>query len=630
MFTTQDPDPRKRKVFFLWRPLAALWSWLVPPSVAHADRQPRVARFIAAGLLVALVLGVVVYVLMNARVWHRAYRHWQSSNLVEDAEKFEKLAEDYREQQKPMEYQDTMVKAFRYASEAFTKNPDSPEAIRVAARIYTRAGANESRWLWSRLEKLNALTDDDVAWRIQSLTALKEDKTAGDQIEQVLRERPPSQKIVEIADTVMQRLGRSEQLLAILRSYAARKPDDLETRLVLGMRLVQFGSPKDKAEGTRLLWEMAAGETAVGLRAVEFLDTLPHGAPDTHRLIARLEGHPLAKEAHRIAALKRRVQLEPGRKQEILRQAVETRRGMARDDRVPLARWLYQERDAEKILALLREDEVRDHPALLHDYFNALSLLHRYDDLERLVKDPRCRFTNAERDFHMVHLAFVKNTLTKQPNDDIDRLLVTAVNSAMKESQVRMLLELGRYAEMRKRFRTALEAYKVAAGSPAAEREAYEGMLRSSYHMGSMKDYAAITRETARRWPSHQYFAEQFLYASLLSGEGMETMAEQARVLLEARPKDSQRKLLMALASYRFGDRAECARHLQNTTPQDLTPGQRAVFSGLARSAGFGDEAGKLAAAIPEDTPMLPEEEKFLRLARGPGPAAAAAGAPGG
>ncbi|MCE9518405.1 MAG: hypothetical protein K8R87_02380, partial [Verrucomicrobia bacterium] len=550
------------------------------------------------------------------RSWQHAIRQWQSSSLAKEAVKYERLADEYRATNKTMEYQDMMVRAFKTSSDAFTKDPENLEAARVTARIYTRAGANESRWLWDRVKKLGTMTDDDVGWQIQSLSTLKEDKTAADQIEQVLRERPATQKIVELADKVMQNIGRSQQLISILRDYTKQKPDDLDTRLVLGMRLVEFGSTeRDKLEGIDILWRLAVNNAPVGLRSIEFIDKLNLTPEGVRRLIERLENHPLAKEPHKIAALKRRVALEPARKEEILTAAVESHRGKKREELVPLAHWLYEVHDSERILSLLKEDEVRDYPPLLHEYFNALSLLERYDDLERLVKDPRSRFTNAERDYHLVHLAFVKSTLSKKPLDEIDGLLVNAVNSALRENQVQLLLELGHYADVRKRYRTAMEAYKAASTTPVTELAGYEGMLRASYNLGSMKEYRTISHETVRRWPSNQFFIEQYIYACLLSGEAIETSAERAKRMLADRPKDSQSKLLMALASQRYGDREACARHLQDCIVADLTPGQQGVYCGLARGVGLSDEAQKFAAAIPEGTLMLPEEEKFFRYA---------------
>lgn len=618
MLFNQNPDPTQQHArrFFLWRPFFALWNWLVPPSVAHADRQSRTSRLAAISLLIAVCLGVVGIVVYNGRSWHRSIKHWQSSSLAKDAMKYEREAEEYRESNKVMEYQDTMVRAFKKANDAFTKDPDNPEAVRVAARIYTRAGANESRWLWNKLDSLKATTDDDVAWRIQSLSMLKEDKTAAEQIEQVLRERPASQKIVVLADQVMQNLGRAQQLIGILREYTKQKPDDLDTRLVLGMRLTEFGvTDREKLEGVDILWRLAMNEAPVGLRAIEFIDKLNLTPEGARRLIERLENHPLAKEPHSIAALKRRAALDPANKQKILTAAVESRSGKKREELVPLVRWLYEERDSRRILQLLKEDEVRDYPPLLREYFNALSMLERYDDLERLVKDPRSRFSNAERDFHLVHLTFVKCTLTKKPMDDIDALLVKAVNSALRENQVQMLLELGRYADVRKRHRTAMEAYKAASTTPMTERAGYEGMLRASYNLGSMKDFKTISQETVRRWPSNEYFTEQYLYACLLSGESVEIAFDRASRLLEARPKDSQRRIIMALASHRIGDREACISHLQNCTFKDLTPGQQGVYAGLARSLGLSTEAESLEADVTDETLMLPEEEKFFNIA---------------
>ncbi|HEY2572605.1 MAG TPA: hypothetical protein VGH65_01005, partial [Verrucomicrobiaceae bacterium] len=62
MLSNQNPDPAQlhKAPFVLWRPFAALWNWLVPQSVAHADRQPRMARFVAAGLVLLVCIGAVV------------------------------------------------------------------------------------------------------------------------------------------------------------------------------------------------------------------------------------------------------------------------------------------------------------------------------------------------------------------------------------------------------------------------------------------------------------------------------------------------------------------------------------------------------------------------------------------
>jgi tetratricopeptide (TPR) repeat protein len=349
---------------------------------------------------------------------------------------------------------------------------------------------------------------------------------------------------------------------------------------------------------------------------MEFLDTLNLSKDDQRRLIDRLEKHPLAKEPHRIAALRRLAFLEPERAEKIIEGAIEARTKLRGDDLLPLVRWLVEDRKPEKILTFLTEDIAMDSRALFPNYLNALMLAGRYDDLERAVRDPRARLTTAEKDYHLVHLAFVRNTLGEGGGEKIDDLLTSAVTSALNENRTEMLLQLGDYAEKRKKFKIATEAYKTATRTPRTERAAYEGLLRSSYLSGNTKDFIETSRETVRRWPDNQYFLERLLYASLLSGAEIEICGERARKLLDARPNDSQRKLLMAVYSQRIGDSQACRGFLQNSNLDDLTVGQRAVFCGLTRYAGFGGQAAELAKVVPLDQPMLPEELRYLNLAR--------------
>jgi hypothetical protein len=618
MFTTQNPDPDSKKPFILWRLLIIWWQWLIPPTQAHKDRQPRKARLIAAGLLVLVVSVFISLFFLYGRDAAKIYKTWRSSMLAREATKLENQATDYLVQNRPMDYQDTLVKAFNKVSEAYISDSSNPEAVRVAARIYTRAGQSQARYLWDRLQSLNAINSDDVPWRIQALARLNEDKSASDQIEEVLRQSKPTKKIVNVADEVMQRLGRSNQLLVILKGYTEREPDDLETRFTYAMRLFQLGNSDQKNEGWGMLWKLAGNNDIIGLRAIEFLDSQQIADPNEQiRLIERLEGHPLSGENHMIAALRRRVLAEPDRKQELMQNAINERGEAKREQLVPLAQWIIDEMQPETLLDFLKEDQVRDYQPLLHLYLNALTIMKRYDDLERIVKDPRTRLTTAERDFHLLHLAFVKTGSIEKPDDGIDKLLVDSVSSALKENRLDLLLDLGLYAEKRKHYRTAMQAFTAASVNAQTEREGYEGMLRTSYLAGSSKEFASAARETARRWPDNQEFLERYFYSCLLNGTEIEAVAERCSKLYEARPNDSQRKLLMSLASYRMLDREACVRYMQGMLLSDLSPGQGAVFCGLLRSIGYIKQAGELASAIPDDQLMLPEENEFLRFAKG-------------
>src|SRR4051812_4618509 len=302
MFTTQNPDPNSRKPFVLLRPFIALWRWLFPPTLADRDRQSRTSRVIAAGAIIVFCVAIVVVTAMNARPWYKAYQRWQADQKIGKAEEMEK--------------KDRLLDAWNLANEAYTLDPQNPRVLRTLARYYTSRGQKEAFYLLDKIQKLGfAVTDDDRLLRIQALANSNEVKDAQVQIEQLLRNSPPSARMVEIADKVMQHRGRTKQLLEILRNYVALKPDDHDIKLKLAMREVQFGTPEEIADGMRLLWAVAEDPSKTGIDALNFLDQLKLSSADEQRkLIALLQKHPLAGEEQRIAALRRLVALEPSRK----------------------------------------------------------------------------------------------------------------------------------------------------------------------------------------------------------------------------------------------------------------------------------------------------------------------------
>ena len=327
--------------------------------------------------------------------------------------------------------------------------------------------------------------------------------------------------------------------------------------------------------------------------------------------------HPLAEEEHRIAALRRLAALEPSRKTEIIDQAMKDRANAKREDLVPLARWLTLEGESEKLIAFLKEDMVLNYTPLLENYLNALTLLKRYDDLARVIKDPKTRLTTAERAFHKVHLAFV----TSKNWDEVNSLLNDALAAAQSEGKPGMVMSIARYAEQREHPIVAEQAYLAITRIPQSrvgglEREGFESLLRLSYQNGNSKSFMETAQETARRWPDNQNFNERAVYSSLLAGMELEGSIIRARKLLADKPNDSQRKLIMALAYSRQLDPKSAAKHLQQINLGDISLGQGAVLCGIMKSAGFEQQAQSIASQIPNATKMLPEEERFLKLAK--------------
>src|SRR4051812_12303123 len=106
MLTSQNPDPNARRTFVLFRPFVALWQWLFPPTQAHQDRQSGSSRFIAASIVVTVLVGIVIFTALNARKGYNKYQTWQANRKIDQAAELEK--------------QDRFVEAWKLAREAYS------------------------------------------------------------------------------------------------------------------------------------------------------------------------------------------------------------------------------------------------------------------------------------------------------------------------------------------------------------------------------------------------------------------------------------------------------------------------------------------------------------------------------
>lgn len=604
MLTTQETEEAPKKPFILFRPMIAVWRWMFPASVAEKDRQSRWARSAAVAFIVAAFAGIVIFSALNLKQWRTSYKTWKSNRYLKES--------------RELEDSDKLNEAVVQANQAYLESPENPEAIRTLARFATMMRRNEARFLWTKLRQTNAFNDSDAEWEIQALSFLNEDKTVIYEIEKLLKDRKPTRKILNVADQIMTKAGRQDQFFELARTYLKDNPEDNEVRFLLAVREMDLGSQEEKRHGLYEMWDLAKNPEEIGLKAIEILNKLTFQSKDDQaKLIQLLDEHPRASEEHKIAALKRRVALYPEQKDQIIHKAIADRKNKSNADLVPLARWLTQEEKSDLLLKVISEDAAISYPPLLENYLNALTLLERYDDLKRIIRDPKTRLTTAEREFHKAHLAFV----TKAKPEEIEKALKDALLQAQAENKPLLLMNVGKYAEERGLSEIAESCYQAVSRMPQSrvggmERQAFDSLMRLSYNNGNSKNFMQAASETSRRWPDNQSFAEKALYSSLLAGFDMEGSVNKAKQLLDSNPEDSQRKLIVALAYYRQLDPKEAVKHLQHIHLGDITVGQGAVLCGIMHLAGYLPQAESIARQIPSTYKMLPEERRFLNLVK--------------
>ena len=605
MLWNQNIDPTKdlsQKPFILWRPFIAAWEWLVPPTVAHRDRQSPLSRWIAAFVIISICTSLLILGIVYARPLKNSYKNMRAESLVKEARH---MAENGQ-----------VVNAVMKAQEAYSKAPESEQAIRLNYEYFTMMKRDTALFFYDRLRDLDVLTPADEQLHVRCLMNLGKPKEASAALEKLMQVEQPSEALLKLAEEVWGQREQNKPLLNVLRKYKETHPDDKEGALRYAKVQIASGNPSEVGQGMELLWSLAAQDDALGLLALEIINSQPSLTPaDTDRLIQRLKTHPKGDDRHYVTALKREVQQSPARKKEIVMDAALRYRDKKRDQLLPFIRWLVEEGEFLQVLTVLPEEEAKSHQGLLENYLNALTMLQRFSDLERLVNDPKVAdvLDPATLAMFRAHLAYI----LKKPAEELRTKLIAAKDAAQFNGRYPALLQIAKYGEDRGHFDIAEDAYRLAikaaqraSASPRIEREAFTGLIKACLANHSTESLLQASSEAVTRWPDDTNFNETFLYISLLAGRNIELSLRNAVNLLKMQPADSQRKLTVALARWRLKDNQQAVQYLQYIDLNPLTEGQRAVFAAIANSGGFHNEAIGVIKAINPKAGMLPEERR--------------------
>ena len=109
--------------------------------------------------------------------------------------------------------------------------------------------------------------------------------------------------------------------------------------------------------------------------------------------------------------------------------------------------------------------------------------------------------------------------------------------------------------------------------------------------------------------------AQRAAYFRLLTGQHLESVAEQTKSWVTNRPNDPLARLLESLAAERLGDTSRALRSLTALPPCQWHKGEIAVIAGIAARSGRSMDAAMLAKGMTNDD-LFAEEIRFLDSAR--------------
>lgn len=611
MLTNQEIDPTQQTTPERWnpvlRPFVRLWFWLFPPSVAAKDRQSNFARYMAMALIVSLSVSLLIFGILYAKPIQDSWQSSQAETMVREA----------RDLMQNGQY----VNAVYKAQEAYTKAPHNAEAVRINAEFLTLLGKEHAIFFQDKLKEMGVETLEDKMLRVKILKKLHRDKEAVAELEKLLRTEPNSVPLAKLAEEILGKGPRHGALLGIMKDLAAKNANDDESVLRLAKVQLESGLPSEVSAAVDAAWKIAQKDDPMGLRALEFLNSVPSLPTAMQRdFIHRMKTHPRSKEPHYVAALRREAALFPERKKNIIDAGAEWFKDKKRDQLYPFIRWLVEEKQFLQVLTMLPESEAKTHQGLLENYLNALTVVamddpRRFAQIEAIIEDPEvAKILDATTHaMFRAHLAFVEN----KPAEELRARLITAKGLAEQSSRYDSLQSIARYAEARGQFDIAEEAFRLTiraaraaanANSGRIELDSYTGLINASRKNGNSQSYLAACRDAAQRFPENSFFLDQQLYASILAGEDIELSLNKSIKLLQNQPKDDHRRLMVSLAHYRLQNQQTAVSYLQLMDLNNLTEGQRAVFAAIAAAGGYKQQAMEVVRDISPKAVMFPEE----------------------
>ena len=367
---------------------------------------------------------------------------------------------------------------------------------------------------------------------------------------------------------------------------------------------------RQQAEAKQYLWEIAAREDRAGLEALLLLSDACKAEPspdEARQLSERLGRHPLADDEQRLLGLTWKLRCDPDHREQTLTDAIATFRNRGAGRLAAIGRWLIQQQESRRAIALIPQTAAREDKDLFLIYVDALADLGRWQDLQVLLAgkaqlpiEPTIRHLYEFR----TALALGREEESRQHWAD--------VRQSMRKADPKTVFYVAQYAERLGRRDDAAKAYRLLTGMAGAERAGYLGLILLTEQSGDTRKLRDQVKEFAGRFPNEFEPQNDLAYLDLLLNENVTASLENASRLVNRFPEILAYRTTLALAHLRKGD-AAAARAVYREIETDWSaakPGWHAVYAAVLAASGEQALASTHAREI--DIGRLKPEERAL------------------
>ena len=529
-------------------------------------------------------LAVALVVLATAKPAYRSLKDWRASRLVANAE--QQIAKG------------KWTDAYQTLHAANTLAPDNPRILRAIARLLAERGDPQAlAFLEMLIQSPDGSVQDRIdlvrlALRVGLLTPVQKHLI-------VLLEEPQTARrfdVLALASEWHGRCGDRARGVAFAREAVSQSQDaaqNAEAKLFLA-RLLLHSSPqtagetdaRQQPEAKRTLREIAGRADRTGLDALLLLSEVCKAAPspeESAQIGECLTRHPLAGDEQRLLGLTWKLRCEPQHRELILTGVISKARDGSPARVAAIGRWLIQEQESRRVIALIPLATARENKELFLIYVDALAELGRWQDLQVLLAgkaplpiDPTIRNLYEVR----TALALGREAESREHWSD--------VRATMRNADPKMVFYVAQYAERLGMRDDAAKAYRLLTGIAGAERAGYLGLVLLTEQAGGTRKLRDQVKEFAARFPNEFEPQNDLAYLDLLLNENVAPVLESAAQRAKRFPEILAYRTTLALAHLRSGD-AAAARKVYREFETDwgtAKPGWHAVYAAVLAASG--------------------------------------------
>ena len=547
--------------------------------------------FISVGaavlLLVALLAGPLV---------HRQYARSRSTALTAESERF--LG------------QNELGRAQASATAALGLAPGDPAALRALAVALSRASNSSALRWWGQLLQTGKATELDRRAYVEQAIRAGEAGLAEEEIQKLLAEAPDQSANLWLASQLFALRKDPTQALKHASQAAARDPANQQYQVYLAT--LQYDAPdaatRDAARSN--LWARAEDHGAPGLQTLVFLSQRKDLTPEqSTRLITLLRLHPLRATTQDLMALGLEMVAAPGRRAELLDQALARYEKAPPADRIEFAVWLNQNGEFDRTLAALPLAEARKRKDFFLPHLDALAALGRWTSILKLVD-------TKPMPLEAVYTEAFRARCHKELKNEKQATLSWRVALRSAGSNPERLTWLALFTEKCGELDTARKAMRALASCLPNPRPAYLELERLTRWSRPTPELRDLLFEMSRRWPKEPTFQNEHAYLNLLLGDDPEEPRQTVEALLKTAPGNLAYRTTFALALWRQQDFPAALRAYDGQNPDwsQATASQRAIYAAVLAANHREDEARQIARALPADQLRAEEHELIKSL----------------